>query len=246
MDINLNDVQGTLVATSAEESLTLYHAGDEPYYRSVRGWPRTLLVQLHSWNGDLNECLASSALQAIENCVWVCPNFGGQNDQPQGAGAPQQMERIKRVIDATRAEFPMIERVIIDGVSGGGYVGLMFLGTYLGVAYGASLWVFPYDLADWYNQKPQYRSSLEACFGGSPIGTLLAEYNARSPKSVNISGVELHLNFSDQDTEVPFAQELAARDRFSPTNTLTFRNFPGGHTIQWNVAVAQIQSMQPI
>lgn len=245
MDITIESLYGNLSAASAEEPLTLYYAGDEPYYRSVKGWPKTLLVQLHSWNGDLNECLASPALQQIENCVWICPNFGGQNNQPYGAGHPVQMERIKRVIDKTREEFPMIERVILQGTSGGGYVGLMVLGTYPGIAYGASLWVFPYDLADWYNQKPQYRSSLEACFGGPPVGSLLAEYDSRSPKSVNISGVELHLNSSDEDTEVPYAQELAAVTRFSPTNNLTFRNFPGGHITQWDVAVNQIKDMQP-
>jgi hypothetical protein len=247
---NMNQISGILTAKNAEHPLQLQAVGDEQYYCKVTGWPRTLLVQLHSWSGVKEECLVGEtpgtrhALEAIEDCVWVCPSFGGQNNHPQGAGHPAQLERIKRVIDATRAQYPMIERVILQGLSGGGYVSLMFMGAYPGVVYGASLWVFPYDLADWWTQKPQFRPSLEACMGGTPA-QVPQQYFTRSPMSVNISGVKLFLNGSDEDVQVPYYQQVEARDRFSPTNDVTFRDFPGGHICQWDVAVAQIRSMQP-
>jgi pimeloyl-ACP methyl ester carboxylesterase len=246
VDLQIQTLNGNLSAKSAEEPLTLRYEGDEPYYRSVKGWPRTLLVQLHAWSGTKDECLSTPTLGQVNNCVWVCPNFGGQNNHPEGAAHPNQLERIKRVIDATKDQFPMVERVILFGQSGGGYTSLMFMAAYPGVAYGASLWVFPFDLADWHAQKAQFRPSLEACLGGPPdTPARIAEYNSRSPMSVNLSGRVLHLNGSDEDVQVPFSHQTRARDRFAGTNTVTFRNFAGGHITQWGVAVAQIQSMQP-
>lgn len=246
MDAQVETLHGTLSAKSAEEPLTLYHAGDEPYYRRVSGWPRTLLVQVHAWSSDLNECLASSALAQVQDCVWVCPNFGGQNNHPLAAGHPAQLERIKRVIDLTRQQFPMIERVVLYGASGGGYVSLMLLGAYPGIAQAASLWVFPFDLADWHAQKPQFRETLEACFEGAPdTPERLAAYNSRSPMSVNISGCKLFFNASEEDVQVPFSHMQRARDRFGAGNDLTFRTFNEGHIVQWDVAVSQIRALQP-
>lgn len=241
------ELQGSLNLTNAEHPLQLHSVGDEQYYRKVVGWPRTLLVHVHAWSSNKDECLPSPtphALDSIQNCVWVCPHFGGMNNHPEGAGHPEQLERIKRVIDVTRAQYPMIERVILFGTSGGGYVSLMLMGAYPGIAYGASLWVFPYDLADWWANMPNFRESLEACLLGTPAQKP-AEYLARSPKSVSISGAKLFLNGSPDDVQVPFNHQEQARDRFVPTNDVTFRSFSGGHITQWDVAVAQIQLMQP-
>ena len=229
--------------TPTPHGLTLQSIGDEQYYRAVKGIPRTMLVQVHSWSGTKAECLASPLLGDINNCVWVCPHFGGQNNYPQAAGHPAQLERIKRVIDRTRLQYPMVERVLFVGASGGMYVSLMFMGAYPGLVYGASLWVGPYDLADWWSQKPQYRESLEACFLGTPAQKP-ADYLARSPKSVSISGVRLFIHGSPQDTEVPYAQLEACRDRFETTNNLTFISNGNGHVIDYPAAVAELQGMQ--
>jgi len=235
---------GTLAATSREEAVNARYVGDEPYKRAVKGAPRTLIVMFHAWSSNLHELDGIPLLTSLNNYVIICPNAGGPNNHPEGAGHPAQLERVKRVIDATRAEFPMIERVLGYGTSGGGHLALMFLAAYPGVIYGASLWVFPYDLADWWTQKTQYRASLEACMGGTPA-QVPAVYLDRSPMSKSISGVRLHINGSDEDVAVPFAHQEAARDRFAPSNTLTFRNFSGGHITQWPEAAAQLQSMYP-
>lgn len=244
MTMDFSDFSGILTTTSAEESLNLRSVGDEQYYRKVVGWPRTLLVHIHSWSGTKDECLSTTAFEALQNVVWVCPHFGGPNNYPEAAGHPAQLERIKRVIDAVKAEFPMIERTILYGQSGGGYVALMLLAAYPGIAYGASLWVFPFDLADWWTQKTQYRESLEACFLGTPAQKP-DDYYVRSPVSRSISGVRMWINGSEDDTEIPYSHLTGARDRFSPDNTVTFRDFSGGHITQWPEAVAQIQGMQP-
>jgi hypothetical protein len=237
-------LSGALTVTSREEAVNTRYVGDEPYKLAVKGAPRTLIVVFHAWNSDLSELDNYPLLATMSNYVMVCPNAGGQNNHPQGAGHPAQLERVKRVIDAVRLEFPMIERVLGMGTSGGGYMGLMFMAAYPGVIHGASLWVFPYDLADWWQQKSQFRSSLEACMGGTPA-QVPAEYLARSPMSKTITGAILHLNGSDEDVQVPFAHQEAARDRFATGNAVTFRNFAGGHITQWPEAAAQLQGMYP-
>jgi hypothetical protein len=235
---------GTLTAVSLEESVNTRHVGDEPYKRAVKGIPRTLIVVFHAWSSDMGELENYPLLATMDNYVMICPNAGGQNNHPQGAGHPAQLERVKRVIDAVRLEFPMIERVLGMGTSGGGYMGLMFMAAYPGLIYGASLWVFPYDLADWWQQKSQFRSSLEACMGGTP-SQVPVEYLARSPMSRTIAGAVLYLNGSEDDIQVPFAHQQAAKNRFETANTVTFRNFSGGHITQWPEAAAQLQSMFP-
>lgn len=245
MDIQIESLYGELTATSAECPLTLQYAGDEPYYEGVKGWPTTAIVQVHAWSSTKDECLADPlTFTGMNNAVWVCPNFGGLNNQPQGAGHPAQLERIHRVIMATKEKYPMIERILMVGKSGGGYVALMYMAAYPGVVYGASLWCFINDLAQWYAENPNHRGELEACIGGTPT-QYPNEYYARSPASRSISGVKLHLNGSDEDTEVLFHHQTDAKDHFSSTNDVTFRNYSGGHIIQYDVATIQLQSMQP-
>ncbi len=243
-NMNVNDLEGTLTATSAEESVSVRYVGDEPYKRAVKGWPRTLIVVFHAWSSNMNELDNYPLLASLNNYVMVCPNAGGINFHPQGAGHPSQLERINRVIESIKAEFPMIERVIGIGTSGGGYLGLMYMAAYPGVLYGGLFWVFPFDLADWWLQKPQFRESLEACMGGTP-SQVPNEYFSRSPLSKSISGAVIYLNGSPEDVQVPFYQQEQARDRFAQGNTLTFRSFPGGHITQWDVAVSQMQAMYP-
>jgi hypothetical protein len=233
-----------LVKSNIQPRWELMHFGDEPAQVSVRGEPKTLALYLHSWSSTLDEAPLATGLNVLTDCVIVAPNFGGMNNHPQGAGHSAQLERIDRCRVALLAKFPMIERTLIFGQSGGGYTGLMYMAAYPGTVYGASLWVFPYDLADWWQQKTQFRASLEACMGGTPA-QVPAEYLARSPMSKTIAGVVLHLNGSDEDVQVPFSHQEAARDRFATGNTVTFRNFAGGHITQWPEAAAQLQAMYP-
>lgn len=240
--LDVDDLHGTLTGVSAAHGWQTQFFGDEPAKVTVRGWPKTLVLYLHAWSGTMDEAPASTGLDALTDCVIVAPNFGGQNNHPQGAGHPAQLERIDRCRLALKAQFPMLEKTLVFGQSGGGYTGLMYMAAYPGAVQGASLWVFPYDLADWWTQKSQFRSSLEACLGGTPA-QVPAEYLARSPMSKTISGVVLKLNGSDEDVQVPFAHQVAAAARFTPG--VPVRNFSGGHITQWDVALAQLQAMQP-
>jgi hypothetical protein len=240
----MSELTGTITLTNAEEAVNARAVGDEPYKRAVKGWPRQLIVVFHAWSSNMHELDSYPLLASLDNYVMVCPNAGGINNHPEGAGHPAQLERVKRVIDAVRAEFPMIERVIGMGTSGGGHMGLMFMAAYPGVLHGASFWVFPYDMADWWDKKTQYRSMLENCMGGTPA-QVPAVYLDRSPMSKSIYGARLFINGSDEDAAVPFAHQEACRDRFSPMNNLTFRNFAGGHITQWEVAAIQLKMMQP-
>jgi len=240
-EMSVDDLHGTLIGASAAHGWQTQYFGDEPAKVTVRGWPKTLVLYLHSWSSTFEQDYGSPGLDALTDCIIVAPNFGGWNDHPQGAGHPAQLERIDRCRLALLAEFPMLEKTLVFGQSGGGYVGLMYMAAYPGAVQGASLWVFPYDLADWWTQKIGFRPSLEACLGGTP-STVPAEYLARSPMSKTITGVELKLNGSPDDVQIPFAHQEAAAARFTPG--VPVRSFSGGHITQWDVTLSQLQSMQ--
>lgn len=238
------ELHGTLTAEPVAHPLTLKYAGDEPYYEAVSGFPSTLLVHLHAWSSNKEECLGWPQLYAIQNCVWVCPNFGGQNNHPEGAGHPAQMERIKRVIDKARAEYTTIERVILLGYSGGGYVSLMFLGTYPQMVDGFSVWLNIHSLQDWWNENPGHRAEIEACLGGPPAGRE-EQYLARSPKGVlaGVSGKAGYINSGALDTEVLPHHQAESFNMLAEKNAVTFRSFDGGHMFQVDVAVQQINTL---
>ena len=220
-------------------------AGDEPYYEAVTGRPETLLVQLHSWSGTKDEALASPDLYAVPNCVWVCPHFGGQNNHPQGAGHPAQLERIKRVIDKARLDYDS-RRIILIGGSGGGYMCMMVAGAFPGLVHGITSWVGIHDLAAWWNESPNYRESLTACFGGGPVGRE-AEYLARSPKGVlpNARNLIAYINHGTSDAEVlpHHGADAAAQLTGLPGVTVHHNPFAGGHVIKYPEAIQQINSI---
>jgi hypothetical protein len=237
---------GSFTLTPVPHALQLKSVGDEPYYESLVGAPRTALIHLHAWSGDLNECLATPEYAGIDDCVWVCPNFGGLNNHPQGAGHPAQMERIKRVIDKVQADYAP-DRVILVGGSGGGYSCLMVLGVYPGLAQGASIWVPPHDLAAWYWESPNFRESLDACFGGSPSGREAA-YLERSPKGVlaNARDCIVYVNGGALDDQIHPHHAADAVTQLSgrPGVSVHYDAGPNrGHVIDRPVAVIQINAM---
>jgi len=182
-------------------------------------------------------------LQSIPDCVLVGPNFGGPNNHPQGAGHSAQLERIYRVIRQAQLEH-RCARVILSGYSGGGYVALMFLATYPGLAFGGSLWVFPNDLAAWWAENENHRADLEACLGGTP-DEVPERYLARSPKGVSatITRRHLFLNSGLQDTDVLPHHQTDARDELAQANTVAFYSYDTGHVFQPSVAVAQLRHL---
>lgn len=240
-------VDGNAITLEAiEHGLTLKTVGDEQYYEAVTGFPNTLLVQLHSWSGTKDECLSSPALAAVANCVWVCPHFGGPNNHPEGANHPAQMERIKRVIDKAKADWGM-SRVILCGASGGAGTAWALLGTYPGIAQGATTWVGYHDLAAWWTENANHRGEIEACLGGTPA-QLPSQYLARSPKGLlpNARDCIVYVNGGQLDTEIPPHHSADAATQMQALAGMTVHYDPGagrGHMIDYPTAVAQINAM---
>ena len=231
------------VSDVGDSSFATKHAGDEVYLERCTGNPKTLVCHIHAWSSDYLEVRTWPDLKNIPNCALVAPHFGGPNNHPQAAGHPAQLERIYRVIQKAQAEH-RCTRVILCGYSGGGYVALMLLAAYPGVAYGGSLWVFPNDLAAWWRENSNHRVELQACLGGTPAD-VPARYLARSPKGVaaSISGRQLYLNSGRQDVEVLPHHQVDARDQLAAANTIVFNSYATGHVFQPSIAVKQLVSM---
>ena len=252
-------ISGTLTATSREEAYNEdgHWVGDEKYTRVVKGAPRTLIVLFRAWSSDEKELGNYELLPLLNNYVMVCPRANGVSNKPGTGGHPDQLERIKRVIDANLAEFPMITRVLGMGKSGGGHLGLMFMAAYPGVMYGGSFWVFPSDMVDWYyahqrytGMVEEYQEMLRGCYGGTPeeVPTVYAE---RSPMTRTITNTKLFIRGSKTDTAVPHHQQFDAAKHFGEdnpawNNTVDWSYFTGGHTVIWADAAAQLQSMYPV
>jgi hypothetical protein len=249
-----SNISGALTATSREEAYNVRWAGDEKYTRVVKGAPRTLIVLFRAWSSDETELSNYELLPRLDNYVMVCPRANGVSNKPGTGGHPDQLERIKRVIDANLAEFPMIQRVLGMGKSGGGHLGLMFMATCPGVIYGSSFWVFPADMEDWYyahqrypGMVEEYQEMLRGCYGGTPeeVPTVYAE---RSPMTRVITNSKLFIRGSASDTAVPVHQQYDAAERFknpSWNNEVDWKYFVGGHTVLWDQAAAHLQSMYP-
>lgn len=237
-------LHGYLTANPVSEQLTLKSAGDEPYYEAVTGLPETLLVHIHAWGSNLEECKSWPQLYGIHNCVWVCPNLFGPNNHPRGAAHPEQIERIKRVIDTTKARYTTIKRTIVMGYSGGGYLSLMFMGLHPGMVDGFSVWVCINNMQQWWTENTNQRQSIEACFGGPPAGRE-AEYLARSPAGVlqNVHGKRGWVNSGVLDVEVLPHHPADAYAMLLPNNDVQFRTYNLGHVFQPDEAVTQINGL---
>ncbi len=240
----LFELSGNLMATPIEKPLTLTYAGDEPYYEGVIGIPKTLIVHIHAWSSNKEECLSIPEYNSIPDRVLVCPNFGGLNNQPEGAGHPAQMERIKRVIDQTKAKWSSIERTILVGYSGGMYVGMLFMGKHQELVDGFSFWVGINDLEQWWNENANHRGEIEACLGGTPSG-LHQQYYDRSPVSVLGSVIDKrgYINSGNSDVEVYPHHQVDAFNLLKDKNNVIFNSFNGGHSFFAGQAIDQVKSL---
>jgi dipeptidyl aminopeptidase/acylaminoacyl peptidase len=124
----------------------------------------------------------------------------------------------------------------------------MALGTWPGLFHGASTWCGPHDLAAWWSESPNFRASLEACFGGTPAQKP-AEYLARSPKGVlsNARDCVVYVNSGQLDTQIAphHSADAAAQMTGLPGVDCRYVSYPSmGHAIDWPTAVVQIESMK--
>lgn len=130
-----------------------------------------LLVSLHTWSGDYaqEDPLARAAAEMGWN--YIHPNAAGPNNRPEACLSDLVIESIDAAIDFAREHGRVDEdRVMVVGVSGGGYTAL---GAYLRSRSKIShvfAWVPISDLDAWYWQSKargnKYADDIAACVGG--------------------------------------------------------------------------------
>lgn len=206
-------------------------AAGEPYWRWANGRPTRMIVFLHSWSATRDQVQAHPALKQFADCALVAPDFGGANNSPSDGGDAAQTEKVARVINATKAVWPQIGKVALVGYSGGGFVGLMVLAHYPGLATGACLWNGMYDLAAWWAEADAGdKPPLEACCGGPLSNATRGEYLRRSPRWAldTARDCTVILNSGEQDDVVPHHHrvEVAARLKGLPGMTVTLNSYP--------------------
>ena len=180
-----------------------------------------LLVNVHSWSGDLNQ--RAPELEAAANLmglVYLAPNFRGANKQPEACGSRLAQQDVLDAVDYVLTHMKIApDRVFLTGSSGGGHMTMQLAGNHPERWTAASAWVGISDLAAWHklHEHDHYGAMLRGVCGGAP-GTSSAvdeEYRFRSPKTHLARAVDVPLEiaagiYDGHAGSVPVRQSLEA------------------------------------
>jgi pimeloyl-ACP methyl ester carboxylesterase len=169
---------------------------------------RPVIVNLHQWSADFTEINASVLKYAISNDLnLIIPNLYGPNNSPQACGSDDVMSDVDAAIDFVEiAGKSQGAKVVMIGVSGGGYTALnhVYRGKRRADYY--SIWVPITDLGSWHRQSVsrglKYADDIKKCTG---LDT--AEMRKRSPLTY-ASSMEM--------PETPILLAAGARDGHGP------------------------------
>lgn len=205
--------------------------GDEPYLMRCDNDARSIVVVLHTWNGDHRQVLVFYPDGITGACV-VSQNFNGPNKTPQALASDDALSRIDRVIHDARTRTGLAT-VDMIAASGGTLAALGYIAEYPGIRR-ASLWLPIYDLESLYHTTADDSLRVDmVSVIGRPPGLDDADYLARSPRKrlERITpGVEIHINVASSDTTTPPAQGHAARDAIQAKGVLlTYKEWSIGH-----------------
>lgn len=233
-----------------DHSFVKRYAGDEPYWERCTGIPETLIVKLPSWSGTLDQILqaSESALRDVSNCCLVAPNANCPNNKLTAGGAPEQMERIHRVIDKAKAEHGC-QRVIVIGYSGGGFLTLQFLATNPAYVDGFVAWLPINNMTQWHAENAAMGGGecpqIEACMGGTPP-QVPAIYTDRSPASRlgSVTGKRGYIRTGANDTTTQPHHGYDAYQLLAANNVVDYLQIPNwGHDFDDGEAVNQINAL---
>lgn len=180
-----------------------------------------LLVNVHSWSGDLNQ--RAPELEAGANAlglIYLAPNFRGMNNQPEACGSRLAQQDVLDAVDYVLKHYKVAPGcVLLTGSSGGGHMTMQLAGNHPERWTAASAWVGISDLAAWHklHEHDKYGAMLRGVCGGAP-GTSAAvdeEYRFRSPKTHLARAVEVPLEiaagiYDGHAGSVPVRQSLEA------------------------------------
>lgn len=180
-----------------------------------------ILVNVHSWSGDLNQ--RAPELEAGANAlglIYLAPNFRGMNNQPEACGSRLAQQDVLDAVDYVLTHYKIAPGcVLLTGSSGGGHMTMQLAGNHPERWTAASAWVGISDLAAWHklHESDKYGAMLRGVCGGAP-GTSAAvdeEYRFRSPKTHLARAVDVPLEiaagiYDGHAGSVPVRQSLEA------------------------------------
>jgi dipeptidyl aminopeptidase/acylaminoacyl peptidase len=161
-----------------------------------------ILVNVHSWSGDLNQrapILEEGANRL--NLICIAPNFRGPNKTPEACGSKLAQQDVLDAVDYVLARYKVApNQVFLTGSSGGGHMTMQLAGNHPQRWTAASAWVGISDLVAWHklHAKDNYGAMLRAACGGAPgdNATVDEEFRFRSPKSHLANAVDIPLEIA--------------------------------------------------
>ncbi|MGC3970196.1 MAG: alpha/beta fold hydrolase [Pirellulales bacterium] len=161
-----------------------------------------ILVNVHSWSGDLNQRTPDLEVGAnLLNLIYIAPNFRGPNKQPEACGSKLAQQDVLDAVDYVLKTYKVApDQVFLTGSSGGGHMTMQLVGNHPQRWTAASAWVGISDVAAWHKLhfRDNYGAMLRASCGGAPgdNAAVDAEYRFRSPKTHLAAAVDVPLDIA--------------------------------------------------
>ncbi len=156
------------------------------FYKSLSGTPRPLVVSLHTWSGDYTQTDPLALLCKARDLNYIHPDFRGPNRTASACCSELALNDIDDSIDYALAEGNVDpSRILVTGVSGGGYATLaMFMKSRHKIRK-FSAWVPISDLEAWYEESVirgnSYANDILYCTGSGETSLNREEAKLRSP-----------------------------------------------------------------
>ena len=180
-----------------------------------------LVVSLHTWSGDYRQQDPLSEMIVARGWNYIRPNFQGPNNKPEACLSSKVIQDLDDAITwALRQGVVDERRIIVVGVSGGGYTALGYQPQSKHIIQHTFAWVPITDLERWYwqsrNRNTKYAGDVVGCVGDQLASDDLL---ARSPigHAPNLaSAVTIYTGLHDgYSGSVPISQSLRYFNRFA-------------------------------
>lgn len=180
-----------------------------------------MLVNLHSWSGDLRQ-RAPELEDAANQRGWIylAPNFRGPNEQPEACGSKIAQQDVLDAVEWACMNYKVDrKRIYLTGSSGGGHMTMQMVGNHPEVWAAASAWVGISDVKSWHelHARDRYGDMLRKSCGGPPGASAAvdAEYQFRSPLTHLARAKDVPLEiaagiYDGHHGSVPVSHSLAA------------------------------------
>ena len=159
-------------------------------YTSTKSTPQPLIISLHTWSGNYlqDDPIAKEVLN--KDWHYIHPNFQGKNDKPDAALSQKVIGDLDNAITYMKQNHNY-SKIIIIGVSGGGYTALGYLQrTNLKIDV-VSSWSPVTDLVKWYYEskarKYSYYKHIELITQSKENILDKEKAKMRSPIHMNVS-----------------------------------------------------------